>query len=100
MLSFRTDPITEEIYLIIHFGGKYTPWCYLNPVCINVLQMESTSKTSDDQNVNLQNEQIKWVSNLILNAILFQIKFSVLNKVTKMLIFILTAKYVWKAQQF
>lgn len=62
--------------------------------------MESTSKTSDDQNVNLQNEEIKWVSNLILNAILFQIKFSVLNKVTKMLIFILTAKYVWKAQQF
>lgn len=62
--------------------------------------MESTSKTSDDQNVNLQNEQIKWVSNLILNAILFEIKFSVLNKVTKMLIFILTAKYVWKAQQF
>ena len=74
MLPFPTDPVTEGIYLIIHSCGKYAPWCYLNSLCINVLQMEWTSKTIDDQNVNLQNEQIKWGSNISLKAVLFQIK--------------------------
>lgn len=98
MLPFPTDPITEGVYLIINFSGKYTPLCYFNPVCINVLQVESASKTSDDQNMNLQNEPIKWVSNLSLNEVLFQIKFSQHSKGTKMLVFILTVKYMWKAQ--
>lgn len=74
MLPFPTDPVIEGIYLIIHSCGKYAPWCYLNSLCINVLQMEWTSKTTVDQNVNLQNEEIKWGSNISLNAVLFQIK--------------------------
>jgi len=60
MLPLPTAPITEGIYLIIHSCGKYAPWCYFSSLCINVLQMEWTSKTIDDQNMNLQNEQIKW----------------------------------------
>lgn len=74
MLPFPTASVTEGIYLIIHPCGKYAPWCYLNSLYINVLQMEWTSKTIDDQNVNHQNEQIKWGSNRSLNAVLFQIK--------------------------
>lgn len=37
--------------------------------------MEWTSKTIDDQNVNLENEQITCSNNISLNAVLFQIKF-------------------------
>lgn len=69
MLPFPTDSITGRIYLIIHLCGKYAPWCYLNPSWINVLQMEWTSKTIDDQNVNLPNEQITWGNNISLNAV-------------------------------
>lgn len=74
MLLFPTYLVSEGIHVIIHSCGKYTPWCYLNYPCINVLPIEWTSKTTDDQNVNPQNEQIKWGSSISLNAVLFQIK--------------------------
>lgn len=74
MLTFLTGPVTEGIYLIIHSCGKYAPWCHFNSLCINVLQMERTSKPTDDQNMNLQNEQMQRGSNISLNAVLFQIK--------------------------
>lgn len=74
MLTFLTGPVTEGIYLIIHSCGKYAPRCHFNSLCINVLQMERTSKPTDDQNMNLQNEQMQRGSNISLNAVLFQIK--------------------------